>query len=269
MGVVRDLAGKDYWDALWADSQRPILITLGDRDRRRYLDQRLAHYLHSALGGLPVGAEVLEVGCARSPWLPFAARELSLRVTGLDYSQQGCELEREVLRRAGVEGEVVCADLFDPPANMLDRFAAVMSFGVVEHFEDTARTLAALARFLAPGGMLITQIPNLTGLIGVIVRATNRPVYDMHVSMTAQTLAIAHEIAGLRVADVRYLPAVSLGHWHLHGLPDNPRTRALEVVRRNLGRLSYLIWAFEMRVHPLPATRALSPYVICRAHLDE
>jgi SAM-dependent methyltransferase len=61
-----------------------------------------------------------------------------------------------VLDAAGVPGEIVCADLFAPPPHLLAQFDVVVSFGVVEHFDDTAACVAACARLVKPGGLMVT-----------------------------------------------------------------------------------------------------------------
>ena len=88
---------------------------------------------------LPRGHNVrlLEVGCARSRWLPYFAAEHGYEVTGLDYSTMGCEQARQILAAAGVEGRIVEGDLFSPPEDLLEAFDVVISFGLVEHFDDT------------------------------------------------------------------------------------------------------------------------------------
>jgi SAM-dependent methyltransferase len=266
MNEVRDRAGRNYWNHLWADAALPIPVDPRDTSARNYLNRRFAAYFNRSLRHLPGGSELLEVGCARSEWLPHFARDYPFRVSGLDYSEGGCRTAREVLRRAGQDGTVICGDLFSPPSDLVDRFNAVVSIGVVEHFQDTAATIEALGRLLKPGGRLLTVIPNMAGLVGTLQRRVNRPVYDIHVPLTAEALAAAHNRAGLRVDHAGRLLAVNFGVVNLNGLPDTRKTRTLERIRGYLGRASKLVWLIENRTRPLPASRALSPYVVCSAH---
>lgn len=84
------------------------------------------------------GKKLLEVGCARSVWLPYFAKEFGFRVSGIDYSEIGCQQAIEVLHREGVQGEVVCTDLWALPPSLVGQFDVLISCGVVEHFQDTA-----------------------------------------------------------------------------------------------------------------------------------
>jgi 2-polyprenyl-3-methyl-5-hydroxy-6-metoxy-1,4-benzoquinol methylase len=241
--AAMDLTGQSYWDRIWADTPTPDL-GLGD-----YRDRRLAE-----LFGQTVHGHVLEVGCANSTWLPYLARQ-GHPVTGLDYSPGGCEVARQLLERAGVEGEIVCGDLFQADS-LAGRFDTVLSLGVVEHFTDTADAVRALARFLRPGGTLLTVIPNRRGTPGVLQRRLNRPVYDMHIPLTAGDLAATYRAAGLVDVTARNFMATGYGAINAPGR-----------LQRNLSRASKLVWRFEERVRPLPASRWFSPYVVAYGSL--
>lgn len=264
--ATTDYAGKAYWDTVWEDAAQVEMIDPTARGARHYANARLDAMFRSVLRGLPAGARLLEVGCAHSGWLPYFARVHGLRVCGLDYSEHGCDIERQALRRFGVQGDVVCADLFDTPAELRCRFDLVVSFGVVEHFEDTPGVLKAMRRYLKPGGVLVTVIPNMTGAIGLIERVINPAVHAIHVPLSARTLAEAHEAAGLAVIDARFFLSTNFGVLNVNGLERGTRaTRSKAALCAHLSRLSKAIWAIEQRTRPLPGTRFLSPYVVCVA----
>ncbi len=143
--LKNDLAGRDHWNGVWTDAELPAPIDHTDTHFRNHVNRALAAYFDRALATLPSAARLLEVGCARSQWLPYFARRYPLTVTGLDYSEPGCIAAREVLSRAGVSGEVIHADLFDPPAETHGAIDAVQSLGVVENVEDTAGCIGAIA----------------------------------------------------------------------------------------------------------------------------
>ena len=209
------------------------------------------------------GGQMIEVGCARSHWLPYFAREFGFSVTGLDYSPLGCEQEREILARAGVSGEVVCADLFAPPAAMRDRFDVLWTNGVLEHFDDTAATLRAFASFVKPGGMLISLIPNMRGAVGAAQRVLGPLTYRIHVPMSREQLVRAHVAAGLNVRRCEYVMSVNFG---VVAVSPSERGFPLRMfIVRVLRRLSLFLWMFERRFGQLPVTSFLSPYVICVA----
>jgi len=213
--VIADHAGKEYWDAVWTATPPPKPIAPRGAGVRHYADRRFHEYFRSII---PQGPDLLEVGCARSAWLPYFAQEFDATIAGLDYSELGCEMERALLRRHGLRGEIVCADMFSPPTRFAGHFDVVVSFGVIEHFADTANALTALARYLKPGGLLLTVIPNMTGLVGWIEKSLNPAVYGIHVPLGRSALADAQEGAGLRTIAVDLFMATNFGVLNLNGL---------------------------------------------------
>jgi cyclopropane fatty-acyl-phospholipid synthase-like methyltransferase len=256
-------ASGAYWSGLWERSALPRPVDPGDRRLANEVVRAFDRWLRRALApAAGHDAELLELGCAQSAWLPYFHTALGFRVTGLDASRPGCDKAREVLERARVPGEVVHADLFEPPPELLGRFAAVASFGLVEHFGDTARCLAACARYLAPGGLLVTSIPNLAGALGPLQRALDRAVYEIHVPLTATALARAHARAGLEVVDARYLMFANASLL----VAERHRGKAWHgTLRRALSASSKLCWGLERLGVPLPPNRVTSPYVVCTA----
>jgi 2-polyprenyl-3-methyl-5-hydroxy-6-metoxy-1,4-benzoquinol methylase len=261
----QDQAGREYWDGLWAEAVLPEPIDHADTDFRNRPDRVMAEYLHDCLGDLKPGSRLLEIGCARSPWLPYFADRYGFSVTGLDYSEPGCAAEREVLRRAGVEAEVIDADMFDPPPELLGSFDVVVSFGVVEHFASTASALSAVGSLTKPGGLVITTVPNMTGAIGWVQRKLNAKVFDIHVPLDAPALAHAHRLAELQVETSDYLLSTNFGVVNLHGLSPTGRNRLAAAGLLQLTRLSKLAWIAEGRIGHLPETRMLAAHVACCA----
>jgi SAM-dependent methyltransferase len=267
-----DRAGKAYWDDVW-QARTPPAAAVDPASRRlgNRFNQRLHAFFQHTFRTVPTqGRALLEIGCAQSAWLPYFARAFGFVVSGLDYSEIGCALERDVLRAAGVSGDIVCADFFEPPPALRSQFDVVCSFGVAEHFEDTAAALRAFAAYLRPGGLMITLIPNLTGLVGRLTKLFNRPVYDRHVPLTAADLGNAHVAANLSVLRCEYFLSVGFGVANLNGLdPYSVSTRTKRLALRTLERMSVLVWVAEDRLVRLPSTRAWSPFAVCVARTAE
>ena len=262
-----DKAGQKYWNDSWAASDLPDAVNPSDMRLRNYPNRRF----HQVFLKLFDKAEtrsmrLLEIGCAKSAWLPYFAKEFGFSVSGLDYSPIGCQMAKQVLQANGVEAEVVCADFFSPPENMLGSFDVVVSVGVVEHFEDTAACLKAVSAFLKPGGMLITNIPNMVGWIGAIQKMVNKPVYDIHQLLDPIMLREAHQRAGLEVLECDYFMYTSFGVNNLAGISTNNLTGFLKKVLLGvMARISMLVWAIEERVGDFLPRKSISPYVNCIA----
>lgn len=262
-----DKAGKNYWNDSWASSDIPEAVNPSDRRLKNYVNRRF-HQLFLRLfdKSETPAMRLLEIGCAKSAWLPYFSKEFGFSVCGIDYSPIGCQMARKVLQVNGVDAEVVCADFFSPPENMLGAFDVVVSFGVVEHFDDTAACLKAVASLLKPGGMLITNIPNMVGWIGSIQKLVNRPVYDIHQLIDPARLREAHEQAGLEVLECDYFVCTSFGVNNLIGISTRTVTGFLKRIFLSiLSRTSMLVWLIENKTSAFPPYRFSSPYINCIA----
>lgn len=260
-----DKAGKAYWDKNWS-LLPPELLDLRDRRLRNEINQRFHELFAGVLKrGRDVGKRLLEVGCARSIWLPYFALEHGLEVAGLDYSEDGCRQSEAVLAHAGVEGKVVCADMFDPPTALVGAFDYVFTLGVIEHFTDTAGTVSALGRYLRPGGRVITVVPNMQGTTGALQKLLDPDVYDTHVALDPTDLKRAHEAAGLEVERCSYFVATNYYVVNALRRKGSAFYPAIRLSSALLGRASMGVWQMERLFGRLPAVRAFSPYVVCVA----
>jgi 2-polyprenyl-3-methyl-5-hydroxy-6-metoxy-1,4-benzoquinol methylase len=262
-----DKAGMKFWGEFWERRVMPKAVNPRERNPKNWVNRRFHEWFTKLFGGhCSADKKLLEIGCGNSAWLPYFSREFGFKVSGIDYSPVGCQMARQILKASRVEAEVICCDLFSPPKNMVGGFDVVMSFGLIEHFEDTASVLRAASAFLKPEGMLISNIPNMIGLIGSLQKILNKPVYDVHKLLDADMLRMMHERAGLEVIDCDYFLASHFGVCALDGIPLNTyRGFSKKVLVGLLARISMAIAMMEERVGKFPATRFASPYVNCVA----
>jgi SAM-dependent methyltransferase len=149
---------------------------------------------------------------------------------------------------------------------MLEAFDAVVSIGVIEHFEDTGSVLRAIGRFAKPSGVIVTMIPNMTGVVGRIQKLVNRAVYDIHVPLDERALIEAHRAAGLSLIDCNYLMSFNLAVVNTRHAQAGFVGRT---VRKTLAyaflAVSHLVWAVERFSGPFPRTQRWSPLLIAVA----
>jgi SAM-dependent methyltransferase len=257
-----DRAGKEYWDATWEDEQSSPEIDPRSSSIWAHRDQRF----HAAFQRLidTRSPSILELGCARSRWLPYFAKEFGATVAGLDYSPLGAAQAAASLRRAGVDGEVRCADLFDPPADWRNAFDVVVWFGVAEHFNDATGAIRAASAFLKPGGLLITEIPNMVGAIGLLQRWFNKPVYDIHVPHSRESLSHHHAAAGLDLVYANYVLPTDFCVIEMKGAPEGVIRSVQERVLYLLRLFTGCVWWLDRRLS-LPAPRWTSGFVLVAA----
>jgi 2-polyprenyl-3-methyl-5-hydroxy-6-metoxy-1,4-benzoquinol methylase len=232
--TIAALTDEHYWTEVWSEAARedqPAGASPAD-----YLEQELDRFFRRALTG---GAKnLLEVGCGSSRWMPYFAHTFGLRVSGIDYSQVGCDQAEALLREAGVRGDVLCRDALAGNSDLVQRFDVVISLGLVEHFADTAEIVRSLARYVRPGGLLISTSPNLAGVLGAAQRILNRPVYEGHVPFQLEDLAQAHCDAGLTVEAAAYIGGLDFHMVNLHGV----EARSQRLAHTVLMRLSRIGW---------------------------
>jgi SAM-dependent methyltransferase len=261
--VDSDKGGKRYWDNLWNSSEMPGGPEPSQPGLGNYVNYRFHEFFSRLFSNMETrNKRLLEIGCARSIWLPYFAKEFGFRICGIDYSEVGCDQTRQLLLREGVEGDVVCSNFFSPPLSMLQTFDIVVSFGVVEHFADTNGCIEALSRFLKPEGMLITNIPNLRGWVGWLQRILNPDVFDIHVPLSPEDLADIHRKNGFGVLSCDYFLLANFGVLNIENLREHPLLHWILPLRSWTNKL---IWIFEKFIPFLMPNAWSSPYINCVA----
>jgi len=254
---------KNYWEKLWKDSAMPKAVDPRVHGLNNYVNRRFHEFFTKTLNSLSgTNVKLLEIGCAKSAWLPYFAKEFGVDVMGIDYSQVGCEMARIVLKNSGVNGSVVHDDFFKPPLWMKDHFDIVVSFGVAGHFASTSDCIKAFSYFLKEGGLLITNIPNMIGLNAVIQKCLDISVYDIHVPLSCEQLENAHVEAGMDVVECRYFMFLNMSVINI----ENKKNRIwYSPVVRLRAWLSKMVWFFEGAIAQIKPNRISSPYINCVA----
>lgn len=265
----QDKAGQEYWNSTWDDYPLPNVWDVGPKRLLNHVECEFFLWIAGtleSLGKTGPDMHLVEVGCARSQALPVLAKRLGLSVAGIDYSPNGCEQTRVMMKREGVSGEVHCSDIFAVPDSLKGKFDVVISFGLIEHFSNTNEIVSALAGLLKPGGVILTNIPNMRGTTGFVQKILNRGIYDIHVPLTPSQVRSAHEAAGLREIEAEYFLSSNYGVVNL-GDPNrrSPGWWAKKIALAILARVSMAVWWGERMFGKLPVSQAFSPYVNCIA----
>jgi len=260
---ISSLTELSYWEQIWHAAELPRLFDPSDKSMRNRGNVAFHELFSDVVKRLPrAGGSLVEIGCAQSKWLPYFNKMHGLSVTGVDYSPFGCARARHLMQVAGCDGEVVEADMFNPPAALKGRFDAVLSMGLVEHFPRTSDAVAACAVFVRSGGLVVTTIPNLSGLLGFVQRTLDRSVYDKHVPLTREALRQAHEDCGLTVLRSEYMTPANFA------IVNHPRIEsrvANRIARSALLTATGALWGLDRFVVRVPRSRFLSSYAVCVA----
>jgi 2-polyprenyl-3-methyl-5-hydroxy-6-metoxy-1,4-benzoquinol methylase len=235
---------------------RPVLPDIGRLRDRRIFELFLNH------GGLSRGSRVLEIGCGRSPWLPFLSRRLGCRVAGIDIEPHAAELARANLAGARAAGEIHCGDAFALTARpgLRHTFDLVYSMGVLEHYDDAAARIAVLADYLRPGGRILTTVPNLQGVNWLLQRLADLRTLRAHVVYDRQLLARVHEAAGFTSIASGYAGFFDAHLASAAGATSRVRRSMLRRLCRTLG-LGAEAWLRLCGERAAPDLRYVSPHV--------
>jgi 2-polyprenyl-3-methyl-5-hydroxy-6-metoxy-1,4-benzoquinol methylase len=189
---VDKLSSRDYWDEILLQAELPRIST-----PRSYHQRITMNFVHDFIGRGNYKT-FFEVGCGSSGWLPYFAKKYDLCVSGIDYSEPGCLLAEKNLAMLGIPyGEIICKDIFEPNCTNGKRYDIVFSYGVIEHFHDPGKLVSIFSEFLNPGGIMISLVPNLNGLMGTLSRFFVKDIFEMHRVIDSNELQQYHQRSGL------------------------------------------------------------------------
>ena len=122
---------------------------------------------------LPKGGRILEAGCGRGRWVLYL-RGLGYDVAGIDLADSDLAAARALDPSVPIErGDVLEAPFPD------NSFDAVISLGVVEHFEEgPRRAFAEVRRLLKPQGLFLVTVPT-QNLVRYLVANPIRSAADL------------------------------------------------------------------------------------------
>jgi ubiquinone/menaquinone biosynthesis C-methylase UbiE len=142
-------AQRQYWEGYWVD-QTPSLAA---KTMTQILDRIKFDYLQNIM---PAQGRTLEVGCG-SGRLSCQLAMRGHRTIGLDFAVRALVAARANYEFGRVHGTFVVGDAFHLPfhAGSVD---AILSTGLLEHFEDPSPIVREMVRVLRTGGLFYSDI---------------------------------------------------------------------------------------------------------------
>jgi trans-aconitate methyltransferase len=118
--------------------------------------QLLEDLLESTGADHPI--KVLELGCAPGSMLvKLHGLRPANSYFGMDSAPRGLAAARQLLAATGVDAQLHLGDLREVRLSPVD---LVVSFGLIEHFEDPTEIMSHHRQFLSPGGVAAVTVPN-------------------------------------------------------------------------------------------------------------
>ena len=148
---------SDWWDP---DGRSAMLHKLNPVRLKYLRDQVDQHWQGDECSRTPLeGKSALDVGCGAGLLAEPLAR-LGASVTGIDASPEVIEVARQHAARQGLAIDYRAGDV----QALEGEFDLMTAMEVIEHVADPAAFVKALARRLAPGGLLVMSTPNATAM---------------------------------------------------------------------------------------------------------
>ena len=201
---VRQFASHagDWWDANGSEAMLHKLNPVRLCYIRDWIDQHWQIDEHSRA---PLeGKSALDVGCGAGLLAEPLAR-LGAKVTAIDAAEQLIEVARDHAAAMDLEIDYRAGDV----AELEGRFDLITCMEVIEHVAEPASFLKALAKRLAPDGLLIMSTPNATGwsrlmmiTIGEGLSRIPKGTHDFDKFVAPERMKVLLADAGLKCLDV-------------------------------------------------------------------
>ncbi|WP_259068422.1 class I SAM-dependent methyltransferase [Mucilaginibacter sp. X4EP1] len=245
--MEQNLTDRSFWKAFWESRKKLIFYikpnyVFGDILAKLIAEKQIKNAIE--LGGFP------------GYYATYLKKYEHLDTTLFDYFiHEG--LINQLLEKNGLKPgdiNIIEADLFEyKPATPYDM---VLSFGLIEHFNDTKAIVETHLQFLKPGGVLFITLPNFKGINGWIQRKFDKENYDKHNinSMDLQLLAKCCKDLGLADIETYYHGKFTV--WLENKSEQGTMTKAF---------VKAVWWMVKLaKIIPFP-NKTLSPYIVVKA----
>jgi 2-polyprenyl-3-methyl-5-hydroxy-6-metoxy-1,4-benzoquinol methylase len=200
-----NLTNPEYWSNHWEIGALPNELNI-EKSFSNYSNYFLHNFFKKILIHSDSSKKIVEVGCGDSVLLPYFYNKFYLNIFGIDYSEIACERSKKIIENSSAKGEIKLMDLFKLDADYKNAFDFVFSNGVIEHFEDNSIALIEMKKMLSNNGLLITGIPNMTGLTFQLLKFFNKNVYDTHNVFGINEFIQIHERCNLEIISCHSFP---------------------------------------------------------------
>jgi 2-polyprenyl-3-methyl-5-hydroxy-6-metoxy-1,4-benzoquinol methylase len=206
------LTDKQFWNRFWGTQSLSFVnvqkLSARQKEFITYLKQLRFNQ----------NRRILEIGVGPGVKLFELAMALDLDPGGLDFSGRACQMARQNAAANSIAAVIVQGDIFSPPFSP-GAYGIVLSQGVIEHFINPLEILRPCSELVAPGGYLITTIPNIAGFCGVLMKIIDLESFNKHVAIRLADLRSMYEALGHEVVF-----AGTLGGFYI---PYYPRNKSL------------------------------------------
>ncbi|SHN17919.1 class I SAM-dependent methyltransferase [Mucilaginibacter sp. OK098] len=246
--MEQNLTDRSFWKAFW-ESRKGLIFYIkpnyvfGDILAKLIAEKNIKNAIE--LGGFP------------GYYATYLKKYQKLDTTLFDYYIHQ-ELINQLLEKNGLKPgdiNIIEADLFSyQPEKLYDM---VLSFGLIEHFNDTKAIIETHLQFLKPGGVLFITLPNFKSVNGWVQRKFDKENYDKHniSSMDLQLLKDSCKQLGLKEIEAYY-------HGRFTVWLENKAEQSK--VAKAIVKAIWVAGKIATRIVPVES-KSLSPYIVLKA----
>ena len=188
------LTTKDHWEKVWTAKEitaiefDPLLPNFRERH------QLFEKYIPKSTNGT-----VMEIGAYPGRYLHYFHKYFQYMPWGVEYVETNALHAVRLLENNGVFATILNKDFFtlDPQESPTgDGWNITMSFGFIEHFDDSTEVITKHIEVTRAGGIIILSVPNHAGINGWILHKIDKELWDQHNKMSLKDMQIAVKKAG-------------------------------------------------------------------------
>lgn len=243
-----DKAGEIYWENIWKDK---VVI---DKINVDYYTNKLLHELYVRYFTYDEKRTNCEIGCAMSQNLLYFNDYYGYKIHGIDYEEKSALKTKEIYEEMGYSADILFKDFFIKDNDK--KYDLLSSFGVFEHFEDLNASIKQTKRYLKKNGMILTVIPNMNGITGLLQKILNKDVYDVHIPYTKDNILSAHKANGYETLFCDYYGLYQGGVININGI------KAENTIRKLLSIPGKPFYYFNKLLKIRLDSKLNSPYII-------
>ena len=208
---MKELSDKKRWEVFYKDKNLNIFSLINSvvnnffkKELKKVFEDFIPHQ-----GGL----SLIELGCGNSDWLPYFCSKYRYEVYGVEYLNHACQLAEQKLKLNGCKSyQVYCGDFFELHKTIHFKFNILVSFGVVEHFDNLEYVIKISSYYLNKGGFIITVCPNTKGLAMSLQKYIDYKIYKSHKLFDLEYLIKCHKTNGYKIIFADYIEYESLNN---------------------------------------------------------
>jgi len=246
--MEQNLTDRGFWKSFWESRKNLIFYIKPD------------YVFGDILAGLIKQKGIknaIELGGFPGYYSIYLKKYLGLDTTLFDYYiHEG--LIKELLAKNGLkEGDIniIESDLFTYTPE--EKYDLVTSFGLIEHFSDTASIIKTHLQFLKTGGTLFITLPNFTGVNGWVQKSFDKENYDKHYINCMNPAFLAETCRQLGLKEVE-----SYYHGKFTVWLENKSEQS--AIAKSIVKAIWVTGKVFTKIIPIES-KALSPYIVVKA----